>query len=467
MKPTSTPSDADDLFRARLDQILDRSHALVKLADAIDWEQVDRRVAPCYADEGRPGLSPRLMVGLHYLKHAFDESDESVCERWVENPYWQYFCGEMYLQHELPIDPSSMTRWRDRVGPELFNDLLHLTLRLAVGLGQADAREFREVVVDTTVQEKAIAHPTDARLYHTARCKLVDLAKAKGIALRQSYARKGLEALRMHGRYCHAKQFRRAKRRRKMLRNYLGRVIRDIERGLGRGDAFALNDDEQTLLALAHQLYRQQPQDKDKLYALHAPEVVCISKGKAHKRYEFGCKVGVVTSLKNNWVMSSLAFSENVYDGHTLGLNIANAVCNTGEKIELASVDLGYRGHNAGWLVETVLMPRSKGSGGGGKKLPRSLRKKLKRRNAIEPVIGHMKHDHRMARCHLKGHQGNKINALGAAMGFNFRKLLAGLKAAAPGRRACAVWVAFWRWVIAAESSIDARHRGSVVAGAA
>lgn len=201
MKPHSTPSEADDLFRARLDQILDRSHALVKLADAIDWEQVDHRVAPCYADDGRPGLSPRLMVGLHYLKHAFDESDESVCERWVENPYWQYFCGAIYLQHVLPIDPSSMTRWRDRVGPGLFNDLLHLTLRLAVGLKQATPREFREVVVDTTVQEKAIAHPTDARLYDTARSKLVDLAKGKGIALRQSYARKGPEALRMHGRY--------------------------------------------------------------------------------------------------------------------------------------------------------------------------------------------------------------------------------------------------------------------------
>lgn len=459
MKPDSTPSSADDLFRSQLKTILDCSHPLIRLADKIDWAQVDQRVAPLYADEGRPGLSPRLMVGLHYLKHAFDESDESVCDRWVENPYWQYFCGEVYLQHELPIDPSSMTRWRDRVGSELFNDLLHLTLRLAVGLNQAKPREFEEVAVDTTVQEKAIAHPTDAKLYNTARQKLVSAARDHKIPIRQSYARKGPEALRMHGRYCHAKQFRRAKRQRKKLHNYLGRLIRDIERGLRRGDDLVLDERAETLLDMARRLYRQQPQSKDKLYSLHAPEVICISKGKAHKRYEFGCKVGLVTSLRGNWVLSSMAFYENVYDGHTMGVNIANAVCNSGKRIKLASVDKGYRGHNADWLVETVLIPGQRGNRGRAKqggKLPRSLRKKLKRRNAIEPVIGHMKHDHRMDRCHLKGSQGNRINALGAAMGFNFRKLLAGLKAAP----ACAVCVAFWARVMAAESSNDAYQRG-------
>jgi len=458
MKPNSMPCDADDLFRAQLDQILDPQHPLILLADKIDWDQVDQRVAPLYADEGRPGLSPRLMVGLHYLKHAFDESDESVCDRWVENPYWQYFCGEMYLQHDLPIDPSSMTKWRDRVGPNLFEDLLHLTLRLAVGLKQATPREFREVVVDTTVQEKAIAHPTDAKLYNTARRKLVELARENGIKIRQSYARKSPEAMRKHGRYCHAKQFRRAKKQRKKLHNYLGRVIRDIERQVRGDDGIMLDDKGKTLLDLARRLYRQQPKSKDKLYALHAPEVRCISKGKAHKRYEFGCKVGIVTSLKNNWVMSSLAFFENVYDGHTMAVNIANAACNTGEKIMLASVDLGYRGHNAGDLVETVLLPRSSGRSG-GKKMSRSLRKKLKRRNAVEPVIGHMKHDNRMDRCHLKGSRGDKINAVGAAMGFNFRKLLAGLLAASP----CAACVTFWRRLSPAESSIDARHRGLIV----
>ena len=282
MKPDSTPCDAGDLFRAKLTTILDCSHPLIRLADSIDWDQVDQRVAPLYADEGRPGLSPRLMVGLHYLKHAFDESDESVCERWVENPYWQYFCGEVYLQHALPIDPSSMTKWRDRVGPELFNDLLHLTLRLAVGLGQVKPREFEEVAVDTTVQEKAIAHPTDAKLYNTARCKLVSAAREHHIPLRQSYARKGPEALRMHGRYCHVKQFRRAKKRRKTLRNYLGRVIRDIERHLRCHKNIKLSDSAKTLLERSQRIYWQTRQSKDKLYALHAPEVKCISKGKAH-----------------------------------------------------------------------------------------------------------------------------------------------------------------------------------------
>ena len=223
MKPRSTPSDHDDLFRSRLNQILDLDHPLIRLADKIDWDQIDERVGLCYADEGRPGLSPRLMVGLHYLKHAFDESDESVCDRWVENPYWQYFCGEEYLQHELPIDPSSMTKWRQRVGDKLFSDLLGLTIQLALGLKLIKPMQLTEVAVDTTVQPKAIAHPTDARLYDTARQKLVQAARHEGVPLRQSYARKGPEALRRSGRYAHARQFKRAGRQRKKLRNYLGR----------------------------------------------------------------------------------------------------------------------------------------------------------------------------------------------------------------------------------------------------
>ena len=305
MKPKTTSESDGDLFRSRLDQVLDPTHPLVRLAKKIDWEDVERRVAVCYADDGRPGLSGRLMVGLHYLKHAFDESDESVCERWVENPYWQFFCDEVFFRHDLPIDPSSMTKWRQRVGVDLFEDLLKLTLNLAVGLKQAKPAEFREVAVDTTVQPKAIAHPTDARLYDTARRRLVEAARREGVALRQSYARKGPEALRRAGRYAHAKQFKRARRMRKTLRNYLGRVIREFER---HGPWDVLSESTQKLLSRAKRLHRQETHDGHKLYALHAPEVVCISKGKARQRYEFGSKVGVVTSLKHCWVLSCQSF---------------------------------------------------------------------------------------------------------------------------------------------------------------
>ena len=448
MQPRTTPDSDGELFRARLEQVLDPTHPLVRLAGKIDWERVERRVATCYTDEGRPGLSPRLMVGLHYLKHAFDESDESVCERWIENPYWQFFCGEQFFRHELPIDPSSMTRWRQRVGVKLFDDLLALTLNLAVGLKQARPAEFREVAVDTTVQPKAIAYPTDARLYDTARRKLVEAARREGVKLRQSYARKGPEAVRRAGRYAHAKQFRRARRMRKTLRNYLGRVIREYER---HGET-RLSQATRELLDRCRRLHRQRTHDAHKLYALHAPEVVCIAKGKARQRYEFGSKVGVVTSLKKGtsggWVLSALSFWPNPYDGHTLATNVAHAACRSGVKVELAAVDKGYRGHNAALLDVEVLMPgtRSRSRTACGR-LSRSLRKKLRRRNSIEPVIGHLKHDHRMGRCHLKGRLGDQLNALGSALGFNFRKLLAGIKADA----ACA------RLMVACQPSVIPR----------
>jgi len=440
MKPRRTPSDHDDLFRSRLGQILDPQHPLIRLADKIDWDQIDERVGLCYAEEGRPGLSPRLMVGLHYLKHAFDESDESVCDRWVENPYWQYFCGEEYLQHELPIDPSSMTRWRDRVGPKLFDDLLGLTIQLALGLKLVKPKQLTEVAVDTTVQPKAIAHPTDARLYDKARRKLVEAAKVEGLPLRQSYARKGPEALRRHGRYVHARQFKRARRQRKKLRNYLGRILREFERRRQSAHAQGFAENTEELLSLCARLYRQQTKSKNKLYALHAPEVVCMSKGKARQPYEFGSKVSVAATLKGGWALDCTSLHGNPYDGHTLSMRLLDIELRTGKKVGLASVDQGYRGHETDELLGvTVLMPKDKKRKGKGK-LSRSLRKKLKRRNAIEPTIGHLKHDHRMDRCYLKGEQGDQINALGAAMGLNLRKLLAGL-----GRRGrCAVRVVSW-----------------------
>jgi len=426
MKPRSTPSDHDDLFRARLDQILDTDHPLIRLADKIDWDQIDARVAQCYADEGRPGLSPRLMVGLHYLKHAFDESDESVCDRWVENPYWQYFCGEEHLQHELPIDPSSMTKWRNRVGEKLFSDLLGLTIHLGLGLKFIKPRQLTEVAVDTTVQPKAIAHPTDARLYDKARRKLIHAAKVEGMPLRQSYARKGPEALRRHGRYVHARQFKRARRERKKLRNYLGRILREFERHRQNNHFRGYAEHTEELLALCDRLYRQEKKDKNKLYALHAPEVVCMSKGKARQPYEFGSKVSVATTLTGGWTLDCTSLCGNPYDGHTLSMRLLDIELRTGKKVDLASVDQGYRGHETDELLGvTVLMPKDRKR---KRKLSRSLRRKLKRRNAIEPTIGHLKHDHRMDRCYLKGEQGDKINALAAAMGLNLRKLLAGLK---------------------------------------
>jgi IS5 family transposase len=168
------------------------------------------------------------MVGLHYLKHTFNESDESVVARWVENPCWQYFCGEEYFRHAVPIDPSQMARFRDRVGDEGCEFMLSLTVRTGLDTKTVSSASLSVVNVDTTVQGKAIAFPTDARLYHKARGALVRMAQGMGIALRQSYARLSKAALARHGRYAHARQRQRAKREQKRFKTYLGRVIRDI-----------------------------------------------------------------------------------------------------------------------------------------------------------------------------------------------------------------------------------------------
>jgi transposase, IS5 family len=279
-----------DLFRARLDQILDLKHPLVKLARSIDWGFLETRFGEVYTDEpGRPPLPTRLMAGLAILKHMHDLSDEVLCERWIENPYFQLFCGEEFFQHQPPFDRSSMTRWRQRMGEERLLALIQESLALATRTGAAKPADFRQVIVDTTVQEKAITFPTDAKLMHRARERLVRLAKATGIVLRQSYARVGKRALIKYQRYAHAKQFKRANRALRRIRTLLGRVIRDITRKIKGNER--LEGLFARPLALARRVKDQRQRQRGrKVYSLHAPEVECIGKGKAHKPYEFGVK---------------------------------------------------------------------------------------------------------------------------------------------------------------------------------
>jgi IS5 family transposase len=415
MKPKKPKQrDHEDLFRSRLDQILDRRHPLYRLATQIDWSVFDKKFGSLYAEKGRPAKSTRLLVGLHYLKHAFDESDESVVARLLENPYWQYFCGFEYFVHRLPLDPSSMTRWRKRIGPKEMELLLSETLETAKRGGNLTEQHMERVNVDTTVQEKAIAYPTDARLYHRARVLLVRAARKRGIALRQSYLRLGKRALIMSSRYAHARQMRRAKREQKKLKNYLGRVHRNILRNCPEPDA-----ELKELLHLVKRLLTQQRHDKNKLYSLHAPEVECIAKGKAHKKYEFGSKVSVVTTSRDNWVVGIEALHNNPFDGHTLKGALRQVLRLVGWNPQNAYCDKGYKG-NPKRIGDTAihLANRRKSS------MKPSEWRWFQRRSAIEPVIGHMKEDHRMNRNYLKGTDGDKTNAILAASGFNLRKLL-------------------------------------------
>jgi IS5 family transposase len=404
-----------DLFRARLEQILDQRHPLYRLAGQIHWSVFEESLGAFYVeDKGRPGLPVRLMVGLHYLKHAFDESDESVVAKLLENPYWQYFCGFAYFQHQLPLDPSSMTRWRQRVGPEGIEKLLGETLETAKRGKVLKKHHMARVNVDTTVQEKAIAFPTDARLYDKARRLLVTAAQQRGIELRQSYKRLGKTALVMQGRYAHARQMKRAQRQTKKLKTYLGRVIRDLRRKCPEPD-----EDLATLLERAERLYHQQRHDQGKLYSMHAPEVQCIAKGKAHKKYEFGCKVSVASTSKANWIVGIDALQGNPYDGHTLKAALKQVERLTGWKVGNAYCDRGYQGNPRVLNKSTVHVCR-----GRKKSMSRTDWKWVKRRVAVEPLIGHLKSDHRMARNYLLGVTGDRMNALLAGCGFNIRKLL-------------------------------------------
>ena len=414
MKPKSSQYDQADLFRSRLDQILNQQHPLFVLANQIDWSVFDKKFGLLYFEKGRPGKPTRLLVGLHYLKHAFNESDESVVARLLENGYWQYFCGFEFFIHSLPIDPTSMTRWRKRIGPKNMEQLLSETLETAKREEHLTEQHMERVNVDTTVQEKAIAYPIDARLYHKARVLLVKAAKDRGIPLRQSYLRLGKRSLIMSGRYAHARQMRRAKREQKKLKNYLGRVYRNILRNCPQPD-----EQLAELLYNARRILHQQRHDKNKLYSLHAPEVECIAKGKAHKKYEFGCKVSVVTTSKDNWIVGAEALHNNPFDGHTLKGALKQMKQIVGWDAQNAYCDKGYKGNPKQLGSTTIhLANRRKRS------MKPSEWRWFKRRSAIEPVIGHMKQDNRMDRNYLKGTEGDKMNAILAACGFNLRKLL-------------------------------------------
>lgn len=423
-----------DLLRSRLDAIIDLDHPLVKLAGTIDWPFLEQRFGAVYDDTpGLPPLATRLMAGLAILKHTYDLSDEVLCERWVENPYYQFFCGEEFFQHQLVFDRSSLTRWRQRMGEERLQALLQESLSVATRTEAIKPSDLNRIIVDTTVQPKNVMFPTDARLVNRAREILVRLAKRNGIKLRQSYARVGKFALIKHQRYAHAKQFKRANRALRKLRTYLGRVIRDITRKL-EGNA-ALRETavlgESVLLrmlTLARRVFEQrQRQRGPKVYSLHAPEVECIGKGKAHRPYEFGVKVSVATTLAHakggQFVAHVKALPGNPYDGHTLATVIPEMEALIGNTIERILADKGYRGHNAPPDYKFRVF-----TSGQKRRMTPKIKRELRRRSAVEPVIGHLKSEHRMGRNYLWHSKGDATNAVLAAVGYNFRRLIQWLR---------------------------------------
>jgi IS5 family transposase len=427
MRPKEQAKGQDDLFRSRLDQIINMRHELVRLGSVIAWPLLDEKLGDVYEDgPGQPPLPTRLMAGASILKHTFDLSDEDLVRRWIENPYFQHFCGMEFFCHEAPFDPSSLSRWRKRMGETRLEILLQESLAAAVKTKAVEVRDLSKVVVDTTVQEKAVTFPTDAKLANRAREKLVKLAAKHGLKLRQGYPRVGKLALMKHQRYAHAKQFRRARRELRRLKTYLRRVIRDIERKLKA--APGLEPIFRPMLFLASRVHDQsRGQRGPKVYSLHAPEVECIGKGKAHKPYEFGVKVSIATTVQpsrgGQFVLAAKALPGNPYDGHTLSTVIPHIEAIIGNELRRIIADKGYRGHGAPAPYDLRVFVAEQKRG-----VTPTIKRELKRRSAVEPVIGHLKSDHRMDRNFLIGTEGDAANAVLAAVGYNFARLLAWLR---------------------------------------
>ncbi len=442
----------DDFFRSRIDQMIDLRHPLEVLSSRMPWQELEARVAHLFvrkahtgvampdldlfgekpqrqssrSNAGRPRVPLRIMISLLYLKHAFNESDEGVVERWGETPTWQFFAGQAYFEHRRPCDATTLVKFRKLLGEEGVEELLAQTINVAVDLKLIKPQELSRVIVDSTVQEKAIAHPTDSRLLETARIKLVDAAKAVGISLKQTFAKEGTQLSRQAGRYAHARQFKRMRRAIKRQRTIVGRLAREVDRKanvLGQAVRSALEE----VLGKAQRIATQSAQRKSvkgqpKLYAWHAPEVDCIGKGKARRPYEFGVKVGIASTFKGNLIVGARAFHSNPYDGHTLNEQLEQATILMQDCVPQAPstvfVDLGYRGVEAD-NPQVRVVHRGKPT-----RLTALERKQLKRRQAIEPIIGHLKADHRMDRCHLKGENGDKLHAVLCAAGYNIKWLL-------------------------------------------
>ena len=439
----------DDFFRSRLDQMIDLRHPLAVLAGRIPWLALEASLAPSLAHRdrkgrviegmglfgptlelagagvspaGRPRLPIRLMASLLYLKHAFNLSDEAVVERWSENVVWQYFSGQTYYEPRLPCDATQIGRFRSAIGEAGVEEILKATIDTAVETGAMPPQDCQRVIVDTTVQEKAVAFPTESRLLEIARHKVVGVARAAGVALKQTFAREGKALRRRAGGYAHARQYRRLKRVLRRQRTILGRLIREVQRKwLPQQLAAETATRLVSMLDRCEQLRTQPRSGRNKVYAMHAPEVECIAKGKARQRYEFGVKASLAVTHRSGLIVGARTFPGNPYDGHVLAQQLEQTTIlleDVGVAPKEVFVDLGYRGVDADNPGVRIVHR------GRIRSLDDRDRRDLKRRQAIEPVIGHLKADHRMARCWLKGATGDALNAVLAAAGFNLRWLM-------------------------------------------
>jgi IS5 family transposase len=396
-----------------LGEQLDPRQPLKQLAEKFPWAEFEQAFGKYYSADGRPAKPVRLMVGLLLLKQMFNQGDETVVAAWVQNPYWQYFCGMNEFQWQVPCDPSDLVYFRQRIGEAGVQRILQASAQL-----HGKAAQEQEVVVDTTVQEKNITHPTDTKLTHKIIRRCWKLADHNGVKLRRRYrkaVRQGVMAQRWRRDPRKRKAAHRALRKMKTI---AGRLIRELERKLPADP----REEQRENFALYRRVLRQQLSDRNKIYSLHEPQVYCLSKGKEHKKYEFGSKASVVMTKTAGVIVGAVAHEENLYDGDALRPALQQTRTITGQQPAKAIVDRGYRGPKEVDGTE-VLLP-GKAKPGQSKSASARMRARFRRRAAIEPVISHLKHQYRLARCFLKGFVGDQMNLLLAAAAWNLKKWL-------------------------------------------
>lgn len=401
------------LLPQRLEDLVNPRHPLYKLSNRIPWDDIEEHFSGLYHPSGRPAKPVRLMVSLLILKQLYNLSDESIVERWVENPYYQFFSGETLFQWEFPCHSTDLVYFRKRIGKKGVEKILKVSIEL-----HGKKAHEAEVLVDTTVQEKNITFPTDTKLYKRVIEHCISIAGKEGITLRQSYKRT-IKKLMLAQRFRnHPKNRKKALAAQRKLKTIAGRLIRELERKLPATSLLTYAQE----IEIYNRILSQERKSKNKIYSIHEPQVYCISKGKDHKKYEFGSKSSIVMTKNSGIIVGAVSFSKNIYDGHTLPDALKQREALVGRRAKVAICDRGYRGKRVvnGTRIEIPKKPLKRASA----YEKRKARKRFRRRAGIEPIIGHLKSDFRLLRNYLKGSVGDRINLMLAAAAYNFKKLM-------------------------------------------
>jgi len=410
-----------EMFRLLLEDFIDMRHELVLLGNEIDWSYFEKEFAPYYSNTGAPSVPIRLMVGCLMLKHLFNLGDERIPEVWVRDVYFQHFCGGVFFEHKFPFDPSDFVHFRNRVGEDGMEKIFAYSVKLH---GKDVPKKSKFSLSDTTVQENNTTFPTDAKLCKKVIDKCNKIAKKESVKQRQRYTIESKQLVRDTYNGKHPKRAKQARKARRRLKTIANTQLRELERKMSEEQKKQYANE----FELFHRAVNQQKNDTDKIYSLHKSFTCCIAKGKAHKQYEFGNKVGLITTgKKGKKIITAIkAFLENPFDGHTIE-PLLNQMNNNEIKLPQELVyDRGGKGKTEISGVKIITPNKPKAIDTAYEK--QQKRRKFRARAGIEPIIGHLKTDFRMEQNYLLGEKGIQINALMAATAWNLKKMMQKLK---------------------------------------